>query len=296
MQPIESPAPPQSPTSRPAPYDATRAAGERIDLPAGVFAMGDAFDEGYPADRETPVREVPVEAFSLGATTVTNAEFAAFVAATGHRTDAELFGVSAVFAPAHSGPVDAVLGPVPGTPWWLSVQGAHWRTPHGAWSDAELLADHPVVHVSWRDATAYAAWAGGRLPTEVEWEYAARGGLAGRRYPWGDDVLTATGDWQCNVWQGEFPTRNTAEDGHLFTAPVRSFAPNGHGLWQMVGNVWEWSADVFDPADPEGPRTLRGGSYLCHPSYCHRYRVSARSSNTVTSTAANVGFRVAGPA
>lgn len=268
---------------------------ERVRIPAGRFLMGDAFDEGYPDDHEGPVREVTVESFLMDPTTVTNAEFAEFVAATGHRTDAELYGVTAVFEAAYAGPDDDVLGRAAGTPWWLSVRGADWRHPHGRWSDSSLLPDHPVVHVSWRDATAYADWSGGRLPTEAEWEYAARGGLESRRFPWGDDLLTADGEWRCNVWQGDFPQRNDGEDGHLFTAPVRSFEPNGFGLWQMVGNVWEWSADSFDPADPSGPRTLRGGSYLCHPSYCFRYRVSARSQNTITSTAGNIGFRTVAP-
>ncbi|KRF21201.1 sulfatase modifying factor 1 (C-alpha-formyglycine- generating enzyme 1) [Nocardioides sp. Soil797] len=257
--------------------------------------MGDAFGEGYPEDHEGLVREVEVASILMDPTTVTNADFAEFVDATGHRTDAELYGVSAVFETAWSGPGEDVLGRAAGTPWWLSVRGADWRRPHGRWSDSSLLSDHPVVHVSWRDATAYADWAGGRLPTEAEWEHAARGGLESRRYPWGDELLTEDGGWRCNVWQGEFPQRNDAEDGHLFTAPVHSFEPNGFGLWQMVGNVWEWSADLFDPSDPSGPRTLRGGSYLCHPSYCFRYRVSARSRNTVTSTAGNIGFRCVSP-
>lgn len=263
------------------------------EVPGGRFGMGDHFDEGYPADHEGPVRETEVTAFAMAETAVTNAEFAAFVEAAGHVTDAERFGVSAVFDGAYAGPPGAVLGRVEQTPWWLSVEGADWRHPHGAWSDATLLADHPVVHVSWRDAVAYAEWAGGRLPTEGEWEYAARGGLDGRRYPWGDELLTVSGDWQCNVWQGEFPAHNTGDDGHLFTAPVRSFAPNGFGLWQMAGNVWEWTADPFDAALPDGPRAMRGGSYLCHPSYCDRYRVAARSANTVTSSAGNLGFRIA---
>jgi formylglycine-generating enzyme required for sulfatase activity len=164
-------------------------------------------------------------------------------------------------------------------------------------------ANHPVVHVSWRDATAYAAWAGKRLPTEAEWEYAARGGLEGARFPWGDDLGRR---WNLNIWQGRFPDVNTGEDGFLTTAPVRSFRPNGHGLWQTVGNVWEWCADWFaadwyarsPSSDPRGPeegtaRVMRGGSYLCHSSYCYRYRVAARSANTPDSSSGNLGFRCA---
>ena len=161
------------------------------------------------------------------------------------------------------------------------------------------------MHVSWYDAQAYAAWAGKRLPSEAEWEHAARGGLAGKRFAWGDE-LTPRGRWMCNIWQGEFPTHNTEEDGWLTTAPVKSFVPNGYGLSNTAGNVWEWCADWFEsgyyaqsPAtDPQGPETgeqrvMRGGSYLCHHSYCHRYRVAARSSNTPESTSGNTGFRCA---
>lgn len=162
--------------------------------------------------------------------------------------------------------------------------------------------DHPVVHVSWDDATAYCTWAGRRLPTESEWEYAARGGLVGSRFPWGDELLDEHGQWRCNIWQGKFPTQNTADDGHIGTAPAGAFAPNSWGLHQMVGNVWEWCADWFDagwygksgavggPATGSA-RVMRGGSYLCHDSYCNRYRNSARSNNTPDSSMGNAGFR-----
>jgi formylglycine-generating enzyme required for sulfatase activity len=241
----------------------------------------------------------------MGANTVTNAQFATFVKATGHVTGAETFGVSAVFHLAFQGRPADVVNRVAATPWWLAVRGASWRTPEGPGSDIARRQNHPVVHVSWDDAEAYCAWAGQRLPTEAEWEYAARGGLAQRRFAWGDE-LTPRGRWQCNIWQGNFPTRNSEEDGYLTTAPVKSYRANGFGLWQMAGNVWEWCADWFDPAyyaaspseSPTGPgggeaKVMRGGSYLCHDSYCHRYRVAARSSNTPESTAANIGFRCA---
>lgn len=172
-------------------------------------------------------------------------------------------------------------------------------------SSIDGLDEHPVVHISWNDAHAYCRWAGRRLPTEAEWEYASRGGLNGARYPWGDELIED--EWQCNIWQGDFPGRNTMADGWLPTAPVRSFAPNAFGLWQTVGNVWEWCADWFDPAyyarspenDPSGPesgdaKVLRGGSYLCHDFYCNGYRNSARSSNTSDSSMGNAGFRTVG--
>ena len=269
--------------------------------------MGDAFGEGYPADGETPVHDVRLHPFSMDATAVTNAQFATFVKDTGHVTEAEHFGVSAVFHLAVTSRRD-VVNHAAGTPWWLAVRGADWRHPEGPGSEVSRRQNHPVVHVSWFDAQAYAAWAGKRLPTEAEWEHASRGGLTGARYAWGDD-LTPRGRWMCNIWQGTFPTMNTVEDGHLTTAPVKAFAPNGYGIFGTAGNVWEWCADWFspdtyaadatDPTDPRGPETgeqrvMRGGSYLCHESYCNRYRVAARSSNTPESTSANIGFRCAG--
>ena len=175
------------------------------------------------------------------------------------------------------------------------MPGADWRHPEGPRSGVDDRWDHPVVHVSWHDATSYSAWAGVRLPREAEWEYAARGGLEGRRFPWGD-TLRPDGEHRMNVWQGRFPTHNTLDDGYLGTAPVHAFAANGYGLHNMTGNVWEWTVDAFDAAPgaraAAGRRALRGGSYLCHGSYCRRYRVSARMGSTPDSSAGNIGFRV----
>ena len=278
-------------------------AHEEVTLQAGSFRMGDGFCEGYTEDGETPVHEVRLESFGIDATAVTNSMFADFVETTGFRTEAEQFGTSAVFHLLLQAPQHDVLGSAAGAPWWLNVRGASWAHPAGPDSNWEDIPDHPVVHVSHHDATAYCHWAGRRLPTEAEWEYAARGGLEGKRYAWGDD-LTPDGEHRCNIWQGSFPTANTRNDGYLGTAPVRAFAPNGYGLYEMAGNVWEWCADWFlpkyyrnAPADnPQGPtiglgRVMRGGSYLCHDSYCNRYRVAARTSNTPDSSSGNCGFR-----
>lgn len=270
--------------------------------------MGDRFDEGYASDGETPVHEVALPGFLMDATTVTNAQFATFAKATGYVSEAEQLGVSAVFHLAYEGRRSDVLNEVAEAPWWLAVKDASWRSPEGPGSSIAQRQNHPVVHVTWHDAQAYCDWAGKRLPTEAEWEYAARGGLDRARYAWGDE-LVERGRWRCNIWQGDFPVRNTLEDGHLTTAPVKTFAPNGFGLWQTAGNVWEWCADRFAPGyyaqsplqQPAGPaegetRVMRGGSYLCHESYCNRYRVAARSSNTPDSASSNVGFRCANDA
>jgi formylglycine-generating enzyme required for sulfatase activity len=265
--------------------------------------MGDGFGEGYPSDGETPVHEVRLDGFRIDSTAVTNAMFATFIAATGYRTEAELYGSSAVFHLLSTAKAGEVLGAATGSPWWLEIRGAHWAHPTGPSSNWKEVPDHPVVHVSHHDALAYCAWAGRRLPTEAEWEYAARGGLNGMRYSWGND-LTPGGGHRCNIWQGAFPTANTQEDGHLGTAAVKSFPPNGYGLYEMAGNVWEWCNDWFLPKyyrnspteNPQGPtvgkgRVMRGGSYLCHDSYCNRYRVSARTFNTPESSSGNLGFR-----
>lgn len=284
-------------------------------IPAGTFWMGDSHGDGYAADGELPVHQVRLSTYFIDTKAVTNAQFASFAKATGYVTDAERDGVSAVFHLAvDAAPADILQG-ASGVPWWLAVRGADWRHPGGPRSSIGDLQNHPVVHVSWRDAQAYCQWAGKRLPTEAEWENAARGGLDRARYPWGDE-LTHGGRWRCNIWQGEFPRHNTLDDGFLTTAPATAFQPNGHGLHNMVGNVWEWCEDTFrpteyadragdepvvDPVAAEPPHTpdaqvrrvMRGGSYLCHDSYCNRYRVAARSSNTAESSSGNIGFRCA---
>ena len=273
-------------------------------LPGGEFLMGTDDARGYPADGEGPVHRVSLRPFWIDPFAVTNARFGEFVEATGHVTEAERFGWSFVFAGLLPDDFPETRG-VATAPWWRQVEGVDWRHPEGPQSDLTGRAGHPVVHVSWRDALAYCAWAGLRLPTEAEWEYAARGGLEQKVYPWGDE-LTPGGVHRCNVWQGEFPRRNACEDGYYGTAPVDAFEANGFGLYNMAGNAWEWCGDWFSPtyyrgSPPDGPagpsegthRVIRGGSYLCHESYCFRYRVAARSASTPDSSTGNTGFRAA---
>jgi formylglycine-generating enzyme required for sulfatase activity len=273
-----------------------------IALPGGRFRMGTADLWTYPDDGEGPVHDVDLSPFRIDATAVTNGQYAEFVAATGYRTDAERFEWAFVFAGLLPDDFEPTRG-VAAAPWWRQVHGADWAHPEGPHSNIDARADHPVVQVSWHDAAAYCAWAGRRLPTEAEWEYAARGGLDGAVFPWGND-LEPDGEQRMNVWQGTFPQTNTLDDGYLGTAPVEAFPPNGHGLYNMTGNVWEWCADFYDPtyyarspaANPTGPpdggnHVMRGGSYLCHASYCNRYRVGARSGNGPDSSVGNLGFR-----
>lgn len=245
----------------------------------------------FPGDHEGPIRSAHTDAYELATAPVTNAEFTAFADATGCRTIAETEGWSFVFGGLLPDDFGATRGVV-GAEWWRAVEGADWRHPCGPHSDLTGLQAHPVVHVSWHEAVAYAEWVGGRLPTETEWERAARGGLDQFEYPWGDE-LTPAGRHMCNIWQGEFPMRNTLDDGYLGTSPVGTYPPNAWGLHDTAGNVWEWCADEF--ADRPNHRVIRGGSYLCHDSYCNRYRVGARSSNTFDTSTGNMGFRVAFP-
>jgi formylglycine-generating enzyme required for sulfatase activity len=254
--------------------------------------MGSDGIDANVGDGEGPVRRVDIQPFRIGFDAVTNAEFRLFVEETGYVTDAETCGWSYVFEVLLPRTIVDLIEVSPAaTPWWLPVQGASWKHPEGPSSTIASRLDHPVVHVSWNDARAFCDWAGMRLPTEAEWEFAARGGLSGANYPWGDE-LTPSGRHMCNIWQGEFPKWNSMEDGYLGTAPARAYPPNGYGLYNMVGNVWEWCADWFCKDETVG-RVIRGGSYLCHESYCNRYRVSARSANTPVSSCGNLGFRAA---
>ena len=278
-----------------------------VSLTGGEFRMG-SDDRRFPADGEGPLRDVGVDSFGVSNHPVTNAEFDEFVSATGYVTDAERFAWSFVFKDFVSAEVERQVSQVvQGSEWWWRVDGAYWRCPEGAGSDVEDRADHPVTHVSWTDAVAYCEWVGGRLPTEAEWEYAARGGLDQARFAWGEE-LEPDGQHMCNIWQGEFPNVNSLGDGWHGTSPVATYAANGYGLHDVAGNVWEWCSDWFSATfhrnarrvtreNPSGPRNgnakvIRGGSYLCHDSYCNRYRVGARTSNTPDSSTGNLGFRV----
>lgn len=268
-----------------------------VYLPGGPFLMGTDDKEGFPADNEGPVRNVAIKTFYMDRTAVTNREFSQFVKETNYTTDAEKYGWSFVFYKFLFEEELKTAQQLQETPWWFAVEEAYWYQPEGDGSDIETRMEHPVIHVSWNDAKAFCKWAGKRLPLEKEWEFAARGGLEQKRYPWGDE-LHPNGRHYCNIWQGDFPRTNTKEDGYLGTAPANSFLPNGYGLYNTAGNVWEWCADWFDksvnlsPAvAPRKPKAMRGGSYLCHYSYCNRYRVAARSANTMDSSTGNLGFR-----
>jgi len=289
-----------------------------VKLPGGAFTMGNDQDDAFPDDGEGPVRPVTVKPFWIDAAQVTNAQFKKFVDATGYETEAEKFGWSFVFhlhLPRKMKERLTQTSAVVGLQWWIAVPNACWKFPEGERSNIKKRMDEPVVHVSWADAVAYCGWAGKRLPTEAEWEYAARGGLDHKRYPWGDQ-LTPRGKHLCNIWQGKFPTENSAEDGYVGRCPKDAFPGNGFGLHNVSGNVWEWCAEWFSPThhqellsgngqepldNPQGPidpdeqvgqrKLMKGGSYLCHRSYCNRYRVAARTSNTPDSSTDNCGFR-----
>jgi len=297
-------------------------------LEGGAFGMGST--RFYV--EEAPVRQVRVDPFWIDEAPVTNGEFARFVAATGYTTFAELAPDPADYPGmppelAHPGSLlfECTAGPVPLddlTRWWHFRFGADWRHPLGPESAITGLEDHPVVHIAYADAEAYAAWAGKMLPTEAEWEYAARGGLEGAEFAWGDE-LAPDGAMLANYWQGAFPHANDLIDGWERTSPVRSFPPNGHGLYDMIGNVWEWTCDwyawppaeshrakaacciptnprggdereSYDPAAPHvriGRKVLKGGSHLCAPNYCQRYRPAARQAQPIDSATSHIGFR-----
>lgn len=297
-----------------------------IRIAGGTFRMGS--DRHYR--EEAPVHRVAVSPFWIDRTPVTNRQFRTFVRATGHVTTAErrpdpndypgalphmLFAGSLVFTPP-----PRVVDLRDWSQWWRFTPGATWRRPYGPGSTINGLDNHPVVHVSYADAQAYASWAGKALPTEAEWEFAARGGLDGAEFAWGD-VFVPAGRHMANTWQGDFPCNNSAEDGFIRTSPVTAFPPNGYGLYDMIGNVWEWTADwwtVAHPADaakaccvPRNPRggiadescdpgqphvriprkVIKGGSHLCAPSYCRRYRPAARHAQPVDTSTSHVGFR-----
>jgi len=303
------------------------------DVPKGMvpiagarFRMGS--DKHYP--EEAPAHWVAVDDFAIDATAITNAAFATFIAATGYVTLAERPLNPADFPgakPEMLKPGSMVFQPPPGpvdlrnyANWWAYVPGASWRHPEGPGSNIDGRDQHPVVQVSYEDASAYATWAGKELPSEAEWEYAARGGLAGAAFCWGDSMLV-DGRHMANTWQGEFPWRNDASDGFVRTAPVASYPPNGYGLYDMAGNVWEWTSDWFaqrhtpdaakaccvphnprggaegqsyDPRQPQFriPRkVVKGGSFLCAPNYCLRFRPAARQPQMIDTSMSHIGFR-----
>jgi sulfatase modifying factor 1 len=244
-----------------------------VFVPGGSFEMGTNSGAGF----EGPAHEQEVAAFFLDRTEVTNEAFAGFVAATGHVTAAETHGSSAVFDAAHGE--------------WHVVDGATWRHPEGPASTVEDRARHPVVHVAWSDANAFCAWRGARLPGEAEWERAARGTRRGARFPWGNEPTLAGGRAAANTWQGQFPREDLGADGFRGTAPVASYPPTGYGLYDMAGNVWEWTADWFDRNARE--RAIRGGSWLCAEGHCIGYRVAARGHAFPDEPTNHLGFRCA---
>jgi formylglycine-generating enzyme len=279
-----------------------------VTIPAGEFLMG-SDDTFYPTDGEGPGRSVWVDEFKISQFSVTNSEFAAFIDSTGYQTESEIYGWSYVF----NGFVDEttaskqVAGLAASAPWWLAIEGANWFNPYGSSQSIEGLLDHPVVHVTHNDALEFCKWSGYQLPTEAQWEKASRGGLVGKLYPWGEDLLDGQAH-QANIWQGEFPQLNMKEDGFFGTAPVNSFKPNKYGLYNTVGNVWEWTNDFWsarwhipesqetrnNPLGPQktsGNRVLKGGSFMCHDSYCYRYRNSARTFNSPNTSTSHIGFR-----
>ncbi|MQG84414.1 MAG: formylglycine-generating enzyme family protein [SAR202 cluster bacterium] len=275
-----------------------------VSIPAGSFIMGTNSNIGFPEDGEGPEKNIFLKDFNIDIYSVTNSEFEKFVTETKYITEAEQYGWSFVFYKLLSKiNLSKIEYKVTSTPWWCIVKNAYWRRPEGTGSNIKNKGDHPVVHISWNDAINYCTWANKRLPTEAEWEYAAKGGLENSIYPWGNE-LTPNNVHQCNIWQGVFPEENSLEDGYLSTAPVNAYTSNGYGLYNIVGNVWEWTQDWFSTSypnirhtiNPQGPsigesKVIKGGSYLCHKSYCNRYRIAARSSNTTNSSTSNLGFR-----
>ena len=276
--------------------------GSRIvKIPGGTALLGTASPQ-FLLDGEGPLKRKKIKPFRMDSATVTNARFKVFVDATSYKTEAEQIGDSFVFAGSlsrNAAPSQSVVA----APWWRIISGTSWKAIHGPGSEMAWRPGHPVVHISWNDAMAFAKWAKGRLPTESEWEHAARGGLGDVLFPWGGHEPNDTDSFPCNIWQGQFPETDLGRDGYAGTAPSLSFEPNGYGLYNMVGNVWEWTSQSFKVkslkksvaaahAGKEGFKLTKGGSFLCHVSYCYRYRIAARSGISPDSSAAHQGFRV----
>ena len=271
-----------------------------VAIPAGDYQVGS--DRFYP--EESPVRQVSIDSFEIDLAPVTNAEFQQFVDATGYQTVSERPPDPTLYPdlpPEEQIPESVVFVPPPPTvdrsqplSWWALIAGADWRHPQGPDTSLDGLMQHPVVHVAFEDALAYADWAGKRLPSADEWEIAARGGLVDQDYAWGSEK-TPEGRWLANVWQGPFPWVNQETDGWFWTSPVGSFPANGYGLVDVCGNVWEWTSTPYAVPDGEQERrVIKGGSFLCADNYCHRFRPSALMGQTLDTATCHMGFRCAG--
>jgi len=270
-------------------------------IQGGWFSMGSEAKNIFPGDGESPIREIFVDDFFISTFTVSVREFSEFIDQTNYLTDAQKYGWSFVFFDQLES--DNYSKSVKDAPWWIKTENAYWNRPDGDTIAIETIPNHPVTHVSWNDANAYCEWSNTRLPSEAEWEYAARGGLKQKTFPWGDEFLIE-GKLACNIFQGIFPDKNSDPLESKFTVPVDYYESNNYGLYNVVGNVWEWTQDWFTRyhdleinVNPLGPqkgntKVIKGGSFLCHDSYCNRYRVSARTSNSTDSSTSNMGFRV----